>query len=89
MRKQDFLALGDAAPSGAILCIRTADLEMKDILLASDPEVFFTTPHFNGYPAVLVQLKKMKVKQLKDALLEAWLAIAPKREVKTYLAETK
>ena len=56
LRRSDFEALGAAAPSGAILGIRTPDLELKDALLGSDPGVFFTTPHFDGYPAILVVL---------------------------------
>jgi hypothetical protein len=74
LRKSDLEALGDAAPTGAILGLRTADLEMKDVLLASDPAVYFTTPHFHGYPAVLVRLGAISAKALKDAIVEAWLA---------------
>jgi hypothetical protein len=79
LRRADLAALGDTAPTGPILGVRTADLEMKEVLLASDPEVFFTTPHFNGYPAVLVRLPKIASKLLKDVIVEAWLAVAPKR----------
>ena len=50
LRRTDIAALGDRAPAGPILGVRTADLEMKDVFLASDPKVFFTTPHFEGYP---------------------------------------
>src|ERR1700694_692625 len=59
LKKADIAALGDAAPTGAILGVRTADLEMKEALLRSDPSAIFTTPHFDGYPAVLVQLDKI------------------------------
>ena len=48
LRKSDLAALGDAAPKGAILGVRTADLEMKEALLRSDPLAVFTTPHFDG-----------------------------------------
>lgn len=85
LRKADLAALGKDAPTGAILGVRTGDLEMKDVLLASDPAVFFTIPHFNGYPAVLVRLGKIGTKNLKDVLVEAWLARAPKRAVEAYL----
>lgn len=88
LRKSDIAALGKSAPTGPILGVRTADLEMKDVLLGSDPQVFFTTPHFDGYPAVLVQLRKISPKTLKDVILEAWLARAPKRAVKAYLGKT-
>ncbi len=85
LRQADVLALGDDASSGPILGLRTADLEMKKVLLASDPAVYFTTPHFNGYPAVLVRLKAIAAKDLKDAIVEAWMARAPARIVAQYL----
>ncbi|HTZ56111.1 MAG TPA: MmcQ/YjbR family DNA-binding protein [Candidatus Acidoferrum sp.] len=86
LRKSDLAALGSAAPKGAILGVRTADLEMKEVLLARDPDVYFTTPHFDGYPAVLVRLGRIKVGELKDIVLEAWLARAPQRIAEEYLA---
>lgn len=89
LRRSDIEALGDAAPSGPILGVRTADLEMKDVFLASDPGVFFTTPHFDGYPAVLVRLAKIAPTLLKDVIVEAWLAVAPKRAAKAFLEEKK
>jgi len=87
LRKGDLAALGDAAPKGAILGVRTADLAMKEALLASDPAVFFTIPHFEGYPAVLVQLGKIRKPLLRDIIVEAWLARAPARLANAYLAE--
>lgn len=87
LRKSDLDALGDAAPTGAILGVRTADLEMKDVLLASNPRVYFTTPHFDGYPAVLVLLDKIAARELKDLITEAWLARAGKRAVAAFLKE--
>ena len=86
LRKQDLVALGASAPKGAILAVRTADLEMKEVLLARDPGVYFTTPHFDGYPAVLVRLSRIKVSELKDIIVEAWLARAPERLAVEYLA---
>lgn len=85
LRKSDLAALGAKAPKGPILGVRTADLEMKDVLLASDPKIFFTTPHFDGYPAVLVRLDKIGVERLRDAIEEAWLSRAGKRAVAEYL----
>jgi hypothetical protein len=85
--RADLAALGDRAPKGPILGVRTPDLEMKDILLSSDPAVFFTTPHFDGYPAVLIRLGKISTSQLKDVIVEAWLARAQKRAVAAYLRE--
>jgi hypothetical protein len=89
LRKSDLVALGNAAPKGAILGVRTADLEMKEALLRSDPLAVFTTPHFDGYPAVLVQLDKISANGLKRLILEAWLARAPERAVREYLARRK
>ncbi|HEY1654671.1 MAG TPA: MmcQ/YjbR family DNA-binding protein [Candidatus Tumulicola sp.] len=87
LRRSDLAALGAAAPKGAILGVRTADLDMKEILLARNPRVYFTTPHFDGYPAVLVRLGTITIKELRDLILEAWLARAPKRAIAAYLRE--
>ena len=89
LRKSDLAALGDAAPKGAILGVRTADLEMKEALLASGPDAVFTIPHFDGYPAVLVQLDKISAKDVKQLVEEAWLARASERAVRDYLASRK
>jgi hypothetical protein len=83
--KSDLAALGDDAPTGPILGVRTADLEMKEAMLRSDPDVYFTTPHFDGYPAVLIRLDKIAAKELKDVIAEAWLARAPKHAVNAIL----
>jgi len=87
LRGPDIKALGPSAPAGPILGVRTADLEMKEALLARDPRVYFTTPHFDGYPAVLVQLAKINVKELKEVILEAWLARAPERMADAFLQQ--
>lgn len=89
LRKSDLAALGENAPTGAILGIRTADLEMKEALLRSNPRALFTTPHFDGYAAVLVQLDEISAKDLKELITEAWLARAPERTVRDYLAKRK
>jgi hypothetical protein len=57
----------------------------KEALIANDPDVFFTTPHFNGYPAILIQLEKISVEDLTEVIVEAWLARAPKRLANDYL----
>ena len=89
LRKSDIAALGDAAPAGPILGVRTADLEMKEALLRSDPDALFTTPHFDGYAAVLVQLDKISAKSLKQLITEAWIGRAPERSVSDFLASRK
>jgi hypothetical protein len=86
LRPKDFADLGDAAPSGPILGIRTLDLNAKEELLLASPDVFFTTPHFNNYPAVLARLEPLDVSVLEHLLLEVWTARAPKKLVKTYLS---
>jgi len=89
LRKSDLAALGDNAPTGAVLGIRTADLDMKEALLRSNPRTLFTTPHFDGYAAVLVQLDAISANDVKELITEAWLARAPERAVRDYLAKRK
>jgi hypothetical protein len=57
----------------------------KEALLADDPRVFFTTPHFDGYPAVLVRLDAITVEDLEEVIVEAWMARAPKRLAQEYV----
>jgi hypothetical protein len=86
LRPADYEALGDSAPDGPILGVRVADLGVKEALLADDPAVYFTTPHFDGYPAVLVRLDQIDVDELQELIVEAWLNRAPKRLAQQYLA---
>jgi hypothetical protein len=86
LRKSDLAALGDAAPDGPILGAKVEHLIAKEALLADDPGVFFTTPHFDGYPAVLVRLPQIGVELLEEVVAEAWLTCAPKRLARDYLA---
>ena len=58
---------------------------IKDTLVASNADVYFTTPHFNGYPAILVRLERIDTDELRDLIVDAWLARAPKKAVKDYL----
>jgi hypothetical protein len=85
LRRADLEALGAAAPDGPILGVRVEHLGAKEALLADDPGVFFTTPHFDGYPSVLVRLDRMGVEELGEVIVEAWLTRAPKRLAKAYL----
>jgi hypothetical protein len=87
LRRADLEALGDAAPDGLILGARVEHLVAKEALLADDPSVFFTTPHFDGYPAVLVRLERIGLEDLREVIVEAWLARAPKRLAEAYLRE--
>lgn len=85
LRKADLEALGSSAPSGPILGARLADVGEKDALIASNPRVYFTTPHFDGYPAILVQLENIAEDELRELITDAWLVQAPKRLAKQYL----
>jgi hypothetical protein len=76
-----------AAPSGEILAVRVADEEAKQALVSSEPEIYFTTSHFDGYPAVLIRLERIGRVELEELVIEAWLAKAPKRVAAAYLAE--
>jgi len=87
LRGTDRKALGDAAPDGPILGARVEHEGAKQALLASDPGVYFTTPHFDGYPAVLVRLEAIGVAELAEVITEAWLNRAPKRLVEAFLAD--
>jgi hypothetical protein len=73
-----------------VLMFRVADLGVKDLLVADDRGVFFTTPHFDGYPAVLVRipdLARLDRDELQDMVVEAWLTRAQKRIAKAWLEE--
>jgi hypothetical protein len=85
LRKADLRALGDDAPDGPILGARVEHLVAKEALLADDPGVYFTTPHFDGYPAVLVRLERIGSGELEELITEAWLDRAPKRLAKTFI----
>jgi hypothetical protein len=85
LRKSDLAALGDAAPDGPILGAHVEHLVAKDALLATDPGVFFTTPHFDGYAAILVRLDEIGVDDLEEVITEAWLVRAPKKLAEAYL----
>jgi hypothetical protein len=85
LRPADLDALGDAAPDGPVLGAVVPDLGAKEALLAADPGVYFTTPHFDGYAAVLVRLDRIDVDELHELVVEAWLARAPKRLAKAFL----
>ncbi len=87
--KADLKRFGDTPPpAGPILALRTADLADKDALLAAGTKGFFTIPHFEGYAAVLVQLRTVTKKPLREAIEDAWLACAPKTLARTFLDGT-
>ena len=65
-------------PQPKVIAVRVANLHDKDFLLALDPAKFFTEPHYNGFPAVLVRLPAVTVRELKLLITEAWRCQAPK-----------
>ena len=85
LRRKEIEALGEQAPDGPIIGARVEHLGAKKALLADDPHIYFTTPHFDGYPAILVRLDRIGVDELTEVVGEAWLARAPKRAREEHL----
>jgi hypothetical protein len=88
LRPKEIEALGGEAPDGPILGARVEHLGAKEALLADDPHVFFTTPHFDGFPAILVRLDLIAVEDLDEVVTEAWLVRAPRRLADAYLEDS-
>ena len=72
-------------PYGDVLMVGVSDLGEKDALLAADPRAYFTIPHYDGYPAVLVRLALADLAELRELLMDAWMRTAPKRALKAYV----
>jgi hypothetical protein len=88
LRSSDREALamkGLEPPEGDIMGVRVSDEGVKFALIADEPRVYFTTPHFDGYPAVLVKLAEIEVRDLEELITEAWLTQAPKKLVQEFL----
>jgi hypothetical protein len=76
--KADIKRFGEAGPpDGPIIAVRLEDLHEKEAVLAAGHRGFFTIPHFDGYAAVLIQLKKVTKRPLREAIVDGWLACAP------------
>jgi hypothetical protein len=85
--KADIKRYGDATPpDGPIVAIRVEDLGEKESVLAAEHEGFFTIPHFDGYAAVLIQLKVVSKRPVREAVLDGWLACAPPKLADAFLA---
>jgi hypothetical protein len=85
--KADLRRFGDETPPAEpILALRVDGLEDKEAVLAMGRKGFFTIPHFDGYAAVLVQLRAVAERPLREALVDAWLACAPPALADDYLA---
>ena len=77
---------GVEPPEGDILGVRVSDEGVKFALIADEPKVYFTTPHFDGYPAVLIRLAEIEVPDLVELITEAWMTQAPRKLVQEFLA---
>ena len=89
-RRRDAVDPGTGEQLDDVLMFRVADLGVKELLVADDRGVFFTTPHFDGYPAVLLRIRdlpRIDREELRDLVAEAWLTRAQKRVAKAWLAE--
>jgi hypothetical protein len=82
-------AAGSEPPTGDILGVRVADEGVKFALIADEPDVYFTTPHFDGYSAVLVRLAEIPVAALRELITEAWLVQAPRQLVKEFRRDAR
>ena len=87
LRKPDLQHLELDAQPGPVLGAKVADEPTKFALVEDDPEVFFTTPHFDGFPAVLVWLDNVSHRLLREIVTDAWLAAAPPKLAKEWLTE--
>ena len=88
--KADLKRFGDVAPpAGPIVAVRVDDLGEKEAVLAANPKAFFTIPHFNGYAAVLIQLKAVTKRALREAIIDGWLACAPSKLADEFLARER
>jgi hypothetical protein len=92
LSKADLKRWGDALPpppDGPLVAVRTADLAEKEALLQRGTPGFFTITHFDGYPAVLVELQKVTTRPLRAAIVDAWLACAPMKLADAYVEEER
>ena len=88
--KADVKRFGDATPpAGPILAVSVADLGEKEAVLAAQAPAFFTIPHFDGYAAVLIQLKKVTKRPLREAIVDGWLARAPTKLADEYVEQER
>lgn len=89
-RKADIKRFGDETPPGGpILALTVEDLAEKEAVLQAGTRGFFTIPHFDGYAAVLVELDVVGKRALRDAIVDAWLACAPRRRAEEYVANER
>ena len=86
LTKADIKRYGDEpVPQGELVGVRVEDLHEKEAVLAAHPKAFFTITHFDNYAAVLIQLKKAGKRELREAIVDGWLAVAPAKLAKEYV----
>ena len=84
--KADIKRFGDEpVPRGELIGVRVEDLHEKEALLEAGTKGVFTIEHFKGYPAVLVQLNKVGKRNLRELIVNAWLAMAPAKLAREYV----
>jgi hypothetical protein len=90
LSKADIKRFGDETPpDGPILAVTVEDMDEKKAVLEAHPKAFFDIEHFKGFPAVLIQMKKVGKRELREAIVDAWLAVAPPKLAEEYLARKK
>ena len=86
LTKADIKRYGDEPiPQGELIGVKVEDLHEKEAVLEAHPKAFFTIAHFDNYPAVLIQLKKVGKRELRDAIVDGWLATAPAKLAREYV----
>ena len=84
--KADLRRFGDETPpEGPILAVRVEDLGEKEAVLTAHRGAFFTIPHFDGYSAILIQLREVSGQALREAITDGWLACAPPKLADQYV----
>jgi hypothetical protein len=81
LHRKDLAELGEGAPAGPVMVASVADEGAKAALLAAEPDIYFTTSHFDGWAAVLCRLDRLDEHSLTELAGEAWAARAPRRLV--------
>jgi hypothetical protein len=85
LTEREIAALGEDAPDGPVLGARVEDMTAKEALIADEPELYFTTPHFDRSATVLVRLERIGRADLEELIAEAWLSRVPKGLARSYL----
>ena len=89
-RRPDAIDPGTGERLDDVLMFRVADLDVKELILSDDRAIYFTTPHFNGYPAVLIRIPDLACldrEELRELVVKTWLTRVQKRVAKAWLAE--